>query len=327
MTARRHIGRRVRRLPVVLALTLSLGAAGAEAAAAAATAPRTPKTVRETNPQTAWAACNANAGTTKPSTFVPLSDAAAEKLVTLEPETRPYNAKAYTISGKLHAATNDFVPSWAAIYKFRASKNQYGQTAVQANPYLQYVDGHDGINNPSTDDLIQWAAHKWGIPENWLRAEYALESYWNMFQLGDSTAVSSTWYSEYPSQSQIAGTSNVYQSLGITQVRWAPDGSLGDGTEPLRWESTAFNIDDQAATVRFYYDDPSGVRNTWGDTSYVPCQQWNSIGGWYSPYPWNNSGQATYIADVQSYLSEQIWTTPSFLDWTPSSFPPGVAFP
>ena len=35
---------------------------------------------------------------------------------------------------------------------------------MQFNPYLQYVDGRDGMTDPSTDDLIQWAAHKWGIP-------------------------------------------------------------------------------------------------------------------------------------------------------------------
>ena len=263
----------------------------------------------------------------QPSTFHPLSDAAARALVTLEPETRPYNAKAYTLGGRSYAGTNGYVPGLMAIVKFRSTKNPYGQTAVQANPYLAYVDGRDGIKNPSTDDLIQWAAHKWGIPEDWLRAEYAVESYWNSFQLGDDTAVSSAWYAEYPSQARIPNSSNVYQSMGIAQVRWAPDGSLGDGTEPLRWESTAFNIDDQAATLRFYYDDPSGVRSTWGDTSYVPCQQWNSLGGWYSPYPWNNAGQASYIAKVQSYLNQQIWTMSSFLSWTPTSFPPGISFP
>ncbi len=314
--------------PLVVMLTVAVSllaatgtAAGASRGSAAAA------TVSETSPQTTWASCNANAGTTQPSTFHPLSDAAARALVTLEPETRPYNGKAYTLNGRSYPATNNYVPGLLAIARFRATKNSYGQTAVQANPYLAYVDGRDGIKNPSTDDLIQWAAHKWGIPEDWLRAEYALESYWSSFQLGDDTAVSSTWYSEYPSQARIPNSSNVYQSMGIAQVRWAPDGSLGLGTEPLRWESTAFNIDDQAATVRFYYDNPSGARSLWGDSSYVPCQQWNSIGGWYSPYPWNNAGQASYIASVQNYLSEQIWASSSFLTWTPSSFPPGITFP
>ena len=180
--------------------------------------------------------------------------------------------------------------------------------------------------HPSTDDLIQWAAHKWGIPENWLRAEYVVESYWNQFNLGDDTRVSSRWYDLYPYQSRIPGTSNVYQSLGITQVRWAPDGSFPPGTEPLRWESTAFNIDEQAATIRFYYDNPSGARYSWGDPRYAPCQKWPSLGGWYRPYPWGNASQASYIKAVRGDLNERDWASPSFLGWSPSSFPPGVSF-
>jgi len=182
------------------------------------------------------------------------------------------------------------------------------------------------MRHPSTDDLIQWAAHKWGIPENWLRAEYVTESFWNQFQLGDATPVSSSWYQLYPYQSRIPHTSSVYQSLGIAQVRWTPNGSLGPGTEPLRWESTAFNLDEQAATLRFYYDNPSGARSSWGDPTYVPCQEWRSVGGWYRPYPWGNPGQASYIRVTQGHLADQAWSSPSFENWSPPSFPPGIAF-
>jgi hypothetical protein len=330
--SRVHIVAALAARPRILGLVLSLAVvlaviAAAGGSATASPASRLAATVAESSPQTTWAACNANAGTTQPSTFHPLSDAAARALVTLEPETRQYNGMAYTLNGRSYPATNNYVPGWLAIIKFRASKTSNGQTAVQANPYNAYVDGRDGIKNPSTDDLIQWAAHKWGIPEDWLRAQYALESGWNAFTLGDDTAVSSTWYAEYPSQARVPNSSNVYQSMGLSQIKWAPDGSLGAGTEPLRWESTAFNVDFQAATLRFFYDNPSGARSLWGDSSYVPCQQWNSIGGWYSPYPWNNAGQASYIAKVQTYLNEQIWTTPNFLSWLPTSFPPGISFP
>jgi hypothetical protein len=282
--------------------------------------------VRERHPQTGWAACNRNARNGKPSTFKPLSDTAAAALVTREPETRPHNARPYEVAGKWYAAPNDYVPTAAQIQSFRDSRTSLGQPLLQFNPYLRYVDGRDGIKHPSTDDLIQWAAHKWGIPENWLRAEYIQESYWNQFMLGDETRVSSRWYDLYPFQSRVPHTSDVYQSLGIAQVRWAPDGSLGAGTEPLRWESTAFNVDEQAAVVRFYYDNPSGSRASWGDPTYAPCEKWRSIGGWYRPYPWGNAGQATYISEVRTRLADRQWASPSFIDWTPSSFPPGVTF-
>lgn len=280
----------------------------------------------EAHTQTAWASCNRNAYSGGPSTFVPLSDEKAASLVTREPETRPYNSRAFTLLGVRYTAPNDYVPTTAQIRQFRSAKTSIGQPVLQFNPYFRYVDGRDGMKNPSTDDLIQWAAHKWGIPENWLRAEYLHESSWDQYFLGDETAVSAASYNRYPYQSRVPGTHKVHQSIGITQVRWAPDGSLGPGTEPLRWESTAFNVDEQAAMVRFYYDNPQGSRSVWGDASYKPCQEWSSIGGWFLPYPWDNPGQASYVHAVQQILANKTWTTTSFVNWAPSSFPRGIRF-
>jgi len=280
----------------------------------------------ERHPQLRWAACNRNAHSVAVSTFHPLSDHAAAALVTHEPETRRDNARSYTLDGHQYQAANDYVPTLAQVRAFRQARSSSGQTNVAFNPYYQYVDGRDGLRHPSTDDLIQWAAHKWGIPENWLRAEYVHETYWNQFMLGDATQVSGAWYGKYRPADRIPGTHSVYQSLGITQVRWAPGGALHPGTEPLRWLSTAFNIDYQAATVRFYYDNPQRTRSSWGDGSYTPCQTWNSIGGWYSPYPWQNSGQASYADAVKRILAQRDWESSGFVSWAPSSLPRGLHF-
>jgi hypothetical protein len=269
-------------------------------------------------------ACNRNAHRKARSTFKPLSDAAAAALVTHEPETRPDNAKPYTLGGVRHAPTTTDAPTEAQLRRFRAAKTSLGQNVLQFNPYLRLVDGRDRLHNPSTDDLIQWAAHKWGIPENWLRAEYVLESYWSSYQLGDVEPVSRRDYTRYPLQSRVPGQLEAYQSLGITQVRWAPSGWVGAGTEPLRWQSMAFNIDYQAAMVRFFYDNPEGSRTRWGDSSYGPCQKWESIGGWFASYPWRSAGQANYIHEVQGNLARRAWRSADFLTWTPSSLPPGI---
>lgn len=278
----------------------------------------------ETHPQTAWVACNRNAEKhNAASTFTPLSDPAAAALVTPEPETRPDNGKPFEVGGVRHAAPNDYVPTNAQLTKFRSAKDSLGEPILKLNPYLKYVDGRDGLHDPTTDELIQWAAHKWGIPENWLRAEYVLESYWNQWFLGDETTVTAALYAQYPLEARVPGTLQVYQSLGITQVRWDPEGDYGAGTEPLRWESTAFNIDEQAAMVRFFYDNPDGARFTWGDKSYVPCEKWNSIGGWFSPYPWGNAGQAQYVKSVKTNLATTAWKSSSFLSFVPK-LPPAI---
>jgi hypothetical protein len=230
--------------------------------------------------------------------YTPLSDAAAAADVTPTPENRPDNVTA-----------NDYMPTPAQLQAFYSAVNNQGQTVVQANPYYQYVTGH---YSGTTDEIIQWAAWKWGIPADWLRAEYVQESRWNMSQLGDLATVSPAAYLEYPVAARVPGTDEVYQSMGISQVKWVPDGSVGAGTEPLRWESTAFNVDYQAATIRFYYDDPDGLRSAWGDSTYAPGNAWDSLGGWYEPYPWLNSGQLNYIAEVQAQLAARTWAQPGF---------------
>jgi hypothetical protein len=262
----------------------------------------------------------------KASTFRPLSDHSAAALVTREPETRPFNARRYKIAGRRYPPLNGYTPTAAELHAFLHSRLSDGRTVVQFNPYFKFVDGRDGLRNPSTDDLIQWGAHKWGIPENWLRAQYVQESYWNGFQTGDQATVPRSWYTLYPIQARVPNSLAVYESMGITQVKWIADGSVGAGTEPLRWRSTAFNLDYQAATVRFYYDNPSGARSSWGDQTYSPCDGWASVGGWFEPYPWHNDGQQEYIAKVQQRLRDREWATSTFTGWRPAAFPPGVGF-
>jgi hypothetical protein len=241
-------------------------------------------------PQETWAPVGA----------APLSDGDAAVLVTHRPENRPGNT-----------AANQYVPSDAELDAFQSAPGIF-------NPLTRYVTGQPGLDDPSTDDLIQWAAHKWGIPEDWLRAEYVQESGWHQNRgpnqgRGDPRQTSESECLRHPSFARIDSNGDghcdgAYESLGITQVKWRPSNSPHPGTEPLRWKSTAFNIDYQAATVRYYYD---GLCN-WCGPGYSAGQAWNSIGAWFSPRPWLNSGQLTYIARVQRHLANRTWALPGF---------------
>lgn len=222
----------------------------------------------------------------------PLSDAQAAALVTRTPEIRPANA-----------SPNRYVPTDGELYQFRTATTRDGRTSVQANPLIRHVTGRPSLSNPTTAELIQWTAHKWGIPEDWIRAQMAIESWWNQSQRGDRKTVSSTAYWQYPAQARLAGTRNVFQSMGVMQIKWRPDGSTHPGTEPLRWKSTAFNLDYYAATIRYYYD---GLCR-WCGRGYSAGQASASIGAWYSPYPWNNAGARGYAERMRSYLYKRVW--------------------
>jgi hypothetical protein len=222
----------------------------------------------------------------------------AAQNVIAAPETRPSNA-----------AANSYLPSSAELQSFYGATDHWGRNIVAVDPYYKYVTGHF---SGTTDEIIQWAAWKWGIPEDWLRAQEVQESWWYQDGLGDLQTVSPAAYSLYPPQSQVPGTFDVYQTMGICQIKWSSDGSFGAGTEPLRWKSTAFCLDYQAATLRFYFDNPQGIRSSWGDPTYQAGQAWNSVGGWYEAYPWLNAGQASYINSVQGRLSSRTWAQPGF---------------
>ena len=266
-----------------------------------------------------WVPC------TSGGVFTPLSDAAAAALV--------HNVQADSATrAAANATPNNYVPTASDLAPLTSETNDQGQTCVQANPYCAYVTGNFAaggyLSNPNTDQLIQWAAIKWGMPPDWYRAEYVHESDWYQWlpgsassplictncdgnSCGDLTTVGSP--SNYPALSRISST-QVCQSLGIAQVRWDhPDGNEDQiGSEPGRWKSTAFNIDFALARIRFYFDNPNGLRAAWGDSSYVACQNWNSLGAWFLPYPWGNSGQTGYVTTIQGILSNRTWAQPGF---------------
>jgi hypothetical protein len=223
----------------------------------------------------------------------PQSDAQAAALVDREPENVQGNTR-----------RNRYVPSLAQLAAFRAARNEHGQTTMEANPLMQYVTGRPGLRHPSTDELIQWVSHKWGHPTDWIRAQMVVESHWFQGHLGDRRTVPPAWYGRYPAFARVPGGDQVYESLGIAQVKWRPDGSVGAGTEPLRWKSTAFNLDTYAATVRYYYD---GDCN-WCTGGYSAGQAWNSVGAWYSPHPWANANALRYVRKVRQALNDRAWT-------------------
>jgi hypothetical protein len=96
--------------------------------------------------------------------------------------------------------------------------------------------------------------------------------------------------------------------MGISQVKWRPDGSVDPGSEPLRHQSTAFALDYYAAVLRYFYDGHCA----WCAPGYSPGQKWNSIGAWYQPRPWGSPAQQSYVTRVKSALTKRVWDQRGF---------------
>src|SRR5207248_1560723 len=131
------------------------------------------------------------------------------------------------------------------IQAFHQARYQTGgNTGRLGDQVITTIAAVSGNFVGTTDEILQWVSYKWGIPLDVVRAVAQNESNWRMSMLGDAATVPDA--SAYPAYSRISPTS-VYQSLGIMQVKWKADGSLHVGTDPLRYESTAFNVDYWAA--------------------------------------------------------------------------------
>ena len=205
--------------------------------------------------------------TTRPVGSTPISDAEAAARVARSPwEPRPDN---YT--------PNRRVPTATELAAFRS---------LNATPAL-YEDRVTGNFTGTTDEIIQWAAHKWGIDEDLFRAAAVQESWWRMSTLGDGGI-----------------------SYGLMQLK----STVSKGTYPLSQQSTAFNVDYYGASIRYYFDGAATWLNDpccFSGTTYAAGDIWGSVGAWFAGR-WYTPAAADYVDSVRSHLGNRTWSRPGF---------------
>jgi autotransporter family porin len=166
----------------------------------------------------------------------------------------------------------------------------------------------DGNFVGTTDELIQWAACKWGIDEDVVRAQMAKESWWNQFNLGD--------WGSYPANQCPPGHApgadgrpgECPQSVGIGQVRY----NAGDPAFPGVERSTAMNLDYTYAIWRACFDGKeywlNHVERAW---DYGAGDLWGCVGRWFSGR-WHTPAAEEYISAVRGYYDGRIWEQSGF---------------
>jgi hypothetical protein len=173
----------------------------------------------------------------------------------------------------------------------------------------------DGNYTGTTDMILRWAACKWGIDEDVVRAEAVDESHWNQHDPSDTRTSQSEcqagnwdgWFGGEHDSNCVAG-SCCYQTDGILQTKFF-DYNLW----PTGETSTAFNADFRMAYQRacmngdiLYLVGQNGYPSTDTDTML-----WGCMGQWFSGN-WLDAGAQNYISDVQSILASKPWLDPNF---------------
>lgn len=204
----------------------------------------------------------------RPHARAPLSDAQAARLVhrsKWEPRTD-------------NGATRHRMPTRGQLRMFWAQSQM---------PYAHWVTGHF---TGTTDEIIQWAAIKWGFAPNLLRAVAATESWWKMSTVGDDG-----------------------DSFGLFQVR-RPYHCRGRVCNLFRRDA-AFNADYYGAILRSYYDGAEGWLNTVSGNGarYRGHDLWGSVGAWDSGR-WRDAAALQYVARVKANLDKRVWRTRDFAD-------------
>jgi hypothetical protein len=222
------------------------------------TPPPSPGGATPSRPPTAGGGGPGHATTRAPRSAV-LSDAAAAGHVRHAREVRPDNATA-----------NHTVPTGQQLTNFRS--------ASPKQPYTSHVSGNFV---GSTDEIIQWAAWKWGVDEDVMRAVAVTESHWRQDTVGDNGVT--------------FGLMQVKTPLGGGRNGWP-------GTFPLARDSTSFNVDYYGRAFRSCYDG----RETWLGGGYSAGNAWGCVGHWFSG-DWLDSGATAYIARVKQYLAARAW--------------------
>jgi hypothetical protein len=165
----------------------------------------------------------------------------------------------------------------------------------------------DGDFTGTTSEILRWAACKWGINQDIVFAQAAVESWWNQTTLGDwGTDASACPPGHAPGADGTAG--QCPQSYGILQNRYPFEQASWPGIA----DSTAMNADTAYAIWRSCYDGyETWLNNVPHGSAYQPGDAWGCVGRWFAGR-WDTAAANQYVAKVRQYLAERIWTTPDF---------------
>lgn len=174
------------------------------------------------------------------------------------------------------------------------------------NRYVQ--DRVSGDFTGTTDQIFQWAAVKWGLPDNVLRVVAYMESDWMQSNAGDEVDDAA----KCPEASMPLPCPVTYGIVGVRTTPWP-------GLYPWNRDSTATAVDVFAGWLRGCYEGWVWWLRDHGNQSrgtYEAGDLWGCVGAWFSG-DWHDgdvgvrSGE-DYIARARAFLARPPWLTRSF---------------
>ncbi len=167
--------------------------------------------------------------------------------------------------------------------------NQTYNSTKGTRPPTRTYPRVDGNFTGTTDEILQWAACKWGIDEDIVRAQIAKESWWQMTAVGDNG-----------------------ESFGLGQVRTTAHQSAFVDDNAKR--SSAYNVDYTYAVWRACFEGQfTWLNDVERGATYGPGDLNGCLGVWFSGR-WYTQAANDYIAAVEGYRGQRVWETANFLN-------------
>jgi hypothetical protein len=220
-----------------------------------------------------------------------------------------------------------------AVRRAFASRARSGQETYDPRWDSWLLPRVDGQFTGTTDEIIQWAACKWGLNDNVLRGVLILESTWYQYETYPSGRCVSNWgcgdfFTNEPDHPRsvycdtLAAYGHDYQNdFGKAQcpktfsiagvMSWSSPTwgflwrGLQNGTFPFARDSTAYALDYLASQLRGCYE---GWKFWLHDR---PGDIWGCVGAWYAGN-WRSPNADRYIARVKELIRVHEWLRPGF---------------
>jgi hypothetical protein len=237
---------------------------------------------------------------------------------------------------------NYAIPDAAAVHRALSARPRAVRGAYDVRWDSWLVPRIDGQFSGTTDEIFQWAACKWGLPDDLLRAIAVRTSTWYQYETyptgrcvthfgcGDVFPTASPasrvfcralarYGYDYQRDFGHGMCPKTFSIVGVKswqdprQAAW-PDNQ--NGTFPFNRDSTAFAVDYLAAQLRGCYE---GWQLWLGRTSarqYGAGDLWGCVGTWYSG-EWHSRAADGYISRVRATMQLWPWLDPGWANDRP----------
>jgi hypothetical protein len=160
----------------------------------------------------------------------------------------------------------------------------------------------------TTDEILQWAACKWGFDVDHVRAEAAASSGWTQGQHTDWIAATGDCPPDADTRPGASGP-ECATTYGILQITWRYNKSAW----PEFRDSTPFHVDYAFGLRRVCLEgwDLSQAARAPAGIPYAADDEWGCMGAYFSGQ-WHDPSAEGYISRVKGQLAGRSWTQPDF---------------